>query len=407
MNLKLDWLAKFKQKNTLDLIKLFLFFFIIFTFSLNLFYKLTLAGAYVHGLLIDYLIPKIYLFELFLLPFLVIEFVHLRKFKTTTYLSLLILILIIRQFFSQNALASLLYLIHLGEALLFFCCLRYDPLFKSKMAKQFAAGAMLSVIVFQSALAFYQFIFQKSFLSYQFLGETNLHDLTNVSKGQFFLAEKILPYASTPHPNILAGLIVILSILVWQKIPQLKGLRLLLLTNALLIIFLTQSVSALLTLILFAIYRLYLHGKVKPIWIILIYYFFLLFLPYGLEKMTKITPYEYSIDRRVMLNQASLDMFKQQMLFGTGLNNFTLNLEKYARNQEVIRFVQPVHHLLLLILSEGGLLFLIILLLLKKDLQINNFAAKTLILLGIASLDHYLLTQVSGLSLLVLFYWFI
>lgn len=407
MNLKRNWLDKFKQKNTIDFVKLFLFFFIIFTFSFNLFYKLTIDGAYVRGLLVDYLIPKIYLSELFLIPFLAIGLKQLKKIKIETYLCFLILFLIGRQLLSQSPLAAFVQLLHLFEILLFFEVSRRDSLFKTKLAEKFSLGAMLSVVIFQSLLAIYQFIFQKSLLAYQFLGETNLHDLANISKGQFFFAEKILPYGTTPHPNILAGIVLILSILIWQKIKHLSGLRLALISNALLIIFLTQSLSAFLTLILFAAYLIFKKFKIKKIFLIGFYYFFLLLLPFFLEKFSTIWPNQNSITRRIVLNQASLEMFQHNLLFGVGINNFTLNLEEYATNKEVVRFVQPVHHLLFLILSEGGLLLLITIFLLIRQAKIKNFYTKSLILLAIACLDHYLLTQFSGMSLLALFYLFI
>lgn len=414
MNSKLVWLDKFKQKNAIDLIKLFLFFFIIFTFSINLFYKISLDGAYVRGLLIDYLIPKIYLVELFVLPFLILELKYLAKIKINTYLCLLILLFLFRQLFSQNPLAAFVHLVHVVEIILFFNAVKLDPLFKNKIAEKFALGAMLSAILFQSLLAIYQFFFQKSLLAYQFLGETNLLDLANISKAQFFFAERILPYGATPHPNILAGTVVLLSILVIKKIKHAKLIQLFLIGNALLIIFMTQSLSALLTLGLFCLYQILsqlTQFKLKPgtkkLLIVAIYYVFLLVLPYLLGKISVASAGQNSVDRRVILNQASLDMFKHQMLFGVGINNFTLNLETYTTSGEVVRFVQPVHHLLFLILSEGGLLLLIIVFGLIKRAKIENFYTKSIILLAIASLDHYLLTQFSGMSLLALFYLFI
>jgi len=411
MNSMLVWLGKFKQKNAVELIKLFLFFFVIFTCSINLFYKISLEGAYVRGLLVDYLIPKIYLVELFLIPFLVMELKQLQKIKVNIYLCFLVLVLLGRQLLSQSPLAAFVHLVHVTELVLFFSVVRLDPLFKDKIAEKFGVGAMLSAIIFQSLLAIYQFIFQKSLLAYKFLGETNLMDLTNISKAQFFFSERILPYGATPHPNILAGVVVILSMLVINKIKNFKLIQLLLIGNALLIIFLTQSISALLTLGLFLFYQILNKFnkkiKIKKLLIVLLFYLFLILLPYLLGRFATISTRQNSVDRRVILNQASLEMFKHQMLFGVGINNFTLNLETYSTNQETVRFIQPVHHLLFLTLSEGGLLLLIIFFLLIKQSNIKNFYTKSIILLALAGLDHYLFTQFSGMSLLVLFYLFL
>lgn len=410
MNLKLTWLARFSEKNTLDVLRLLLFFFIILTFSLNLFYKISLDGAYVHGLLVDYLIPKVYLAEFFLVPFLLLSLVQLGKIKLPTGFCFLVLLFLLRQLLSGSALAAFTHLLHLIEFFLFFKVISRDTLFQSKLGQKFTAAALLITIVLQSLLAFYQFVFQKSLLAYQFLGETNLSDLANISRAQFSFGEKILPYGSTAHPNILAGIVVVLSILLIQKASTALWLRWLLFSNALMIIFITQSLSALLTLGLFGIYLLLEKIKNKKILLALTYYFFLLFLPYLLGKIADTKLSSDSIERRVNLNQAALEMFRENTFLGVGINNFTLELEKYSgeiSNREVVRFVQPVHNLLFLMLAEGGLLLLALFWLLIRQLKIDRFYQKSLILLALASLDHYLFSQFSGLGLLALFYFLI
>jgi hypothetical protein len=410
MNSKLVWLDKFKEKNIIDLVKLLLFFFIVFTFSINLFYKISLDGAYVHGLLIDYLIPKIYLAEFFLIPFLIIEVKQLKKVSLNNFFCFFVLILLLRQLSSQNALAAFTHLIHFVEILLFFSVVKHDPLFKTKMAEKFILGAIFSVVLFQSLLANYQFIFQKSLLTYQFLGETNLNDFANISRAQFFFGEKILPYGTTAHPNILAGMIVIFSILIINKIRGCRKTQLVVVLNALLIIFLTQSLTALFTLGLYFIYRLVEETKARKLFVAIIYYFFIILLPYSLSVIANTNPSFDSINRRAALNETALKMFGNNPIFGVGINNFTLELENYptnSYNKEIVRFVQPVHNLLFLILSEGGLLLIVVLLFLISQAKIDRFYQKSIILLAIASLDHYLLTQFSGLSLLALFYLFI
>ncbi len=410
MNSKLAWLVKFSEKNNLDTAKLLLFFLVVFTLSLNLFYKVSLNGAYVHGLLIDYLIPKIYLAEFFLIPFLIIELKQLKKIKLSSSLCFLLLIFLIRQLLSNSALAALTHLIHIAEICLFFQVIKNEPIFRTKTGEKFSLGAMFAVVIFQSLIAIYQFIFQKSLLNYHLLGETNLHDLANITKAQFFFGERILPYGTLPHPNILAGLIVIFSILILQKIKGCKKTQIALIINVLLIIYLTQSVTALLTICLFLVYLLIDRLKIKIAMITLIYYFFLLILPYSLSQITNKEITKDSITRRVALNQVALTIFEKNVLFGVGINNFTLEAEKNTTNlvsKEIVRFVQPVHNLLFLILSEGGLLLMTIILIFIYEARIDNFAKKTMILLAIASLDHYLISQFSGLGILAIFYLFI
>lgn len=409
MNLKPRWWDKFSNlyQNNLEWLRLFLLFFVIFTFFLNLFYKISLDGAYVRGLLVDYLIPKVYLAELFLIPFLILSLSSLKKIKLGTGFCFLLLLLILRQLDSSSAWAAFTHLAHLLEIFLFFSVLRHDSLFKTSRAEKIILSSMLATVIFQSLLTLYQFIFQKSLLAYHFLGETNLQDLANISRAQFFFGERILPYGTLAHPNILAGTVVLLSILIFNKIKNSAWLKVLLIANALLIIFLTQSISALLTLGLFATYLIIDKVKIKKTLLVLAYYFFLLLLPYLLSHGFGAKLDSNSVARRNALNQASLEMFRDNPLFGVGINNFTLEVEKYAAssiNREAVRFVQPVHNLLFLLLSEGGLLMLVVLFLVIKQAKIDKFYQKTLILLAIASLDHYLLTQFSGIGLLALFY---
>lgn len=410
MNLKLNWLAKFKEEDNLNLLKFLLFFLIIFTSSINLFYKISLNGAYINGLLVDYLIPKFYLAEIFLIPFIIIELPHLRRLKVPSYLCLLILIILFRQLLSQSPLAAISQLVHLSEFLLFLAAIYKDPAFKTKMGRKFGLGAIFLVIIFQSLLAIYQFVFQRSLFPYKVMGESNLTDLANISKAQFFFVEKTLPYGTTAHPNILAGLIVIFSIIIFQHSKRSPTFKTILVLNALLIIFLTQSLSALLTLALFFFYLFLKRVKVNRLVIFAVYYLFLLLIPYFMSKIYPIYPDSNSIKRRVILNQASFEMFKNNILFGTGINNFTLHLEDFdikGVDGEVVRFVQPVHNILFLILSEGGILSVLFVLLLIKHSKIEGFYRKSVILLAIAGLDHYLLTQFTGIGLLPIFYFFI
>jgi hypothetical protein len=92
-------------------------------------------------------------------------------------------------------------------------------------------------------------------------------------------------------------------------------------------------------------------------------------------------------------------MLDSQPLVGVGLNQFTSRVEQYTQIREVVRFVQPVHHLGLLWLAETGLLGLMFLLWVLLEIKNKKLILPILILLPIAVLDHYLLTQNQGLLL--------
>ena len=75
----------------------------------------------------------------------------------------------------------------------------------------------MTSLALQSFLAYFQFFWQKNFLAYQFLGESNLNNFAGISHAYVFGREMVLAYGSTAHPNILAGFIVLFSILLEQK----------------------------------------------------------------------------------------------------------------------------------------------------------------------------------------------
>lgn len=401
------WWEHSSRTKLLETCKLVLIFLVLFTIPLNLFYKFSLEGAYVQGLLIDYLIPKLYLFTIPLALLLLLEFSTLRTLRTPGYLCILLLLLFIRQLASTTPWAAINHLLHVSLAVLTFLILREDPLFTRRKAQNFIYGALLAAIIFQTLLASYQFIEQKSLLAYEFFGESQIQRLTNITHGQFFFGERILPYGSTPHPNILAGLITLFSIVLIMKTRKQPLLVGLLLANNLLIIYLTQSLSALLTITLFGVY-VFLRRWQKHSQIIIwgLCYLFLILSPYLLTKLAPIWPHQESIARRIMLTQASFNLIEQQVVLGVGLNNFTAWLETVdsLRSSEIVRFVQPVHHTILLMWSEGGLLLLLILGLLLSQARIYHLSHKVMILLAIMSLDHYLFSQAMGLQVMAIYF---
>jgi hypothetical protein len=111
-----------------------------------------------------------------------------------------------------------------------------------------------------------------------------------------------------------------------------------------------------------------------------------------------------SLSRRVTLNQAAIAMIDQRPQ-GVGLQAFTTQLERVSQSREIVRFVQPVHHLGLLWLAETGLLGLVALgvgLIYLKRAQptwLTGVILAAIWLLPVASLDHYLLTIQTGLLL--------
>ncbi len=395
---------------------------LIFFVPSNLFLKLFEQSGYVHGLLVDYLIPKLYVSDLVIFALLglwVWEFVQTKK-QRIRFLNwftvnrtriiiggILIGIFLTRQFLTAFPLASVWYLIKLLEMCLLAVFLFHHqslllfPLFKR---------ALVITLAFQSVLALLQWQTQHSLVGYYFFGESNLSNYIGLAKGVFNGVEKTLPYGTTAHPNILGGVLAIYLLLLlpikkmwWKEYPVLTGLFLLLVGMAL---FLTQSLTAWATLgigLLLLKNKKNVHLKNRRM-LGSVVIGVLLATPVLVNIIATNHSNFTSITRRANLNQAAVEMLTANPLFGVGLNNFTARVEEYGNFQEVVRFVQPVHHVGLLWLSETGLLGLLLIGVSAYLISIKSWKALFLpiiILLPTLSLDHYALTQQSGLLVMV------
>ena len=427
----------------------FLFSILIFTTPSNLFKKFFEETAYVNGLQIDYLIPKIHISDVILLILLfvltsywisdtffnknwLLGFVNkirnplqtLKKetlsSKTITIISLT-LIFLFEQFTKEYNYVAILFMIRVIVLIVITVLLHQQLKISKILNSKFTSWTLQFTLIFQSLVAWYQFIFQKSVFGYSFLGETNLQAYSGLAKTTINGAELILPYGTTAHPNILGGLLTFLVlILLHQKTKNAKKnpYKVILLFIGILTILLTQSVSAMIALLIGSVLILK-KPKLSSIKIASVYAFFIIVSILGLSLVTNIfTVKNNSIIRRDYLNQASISMIKKEPFLGIGARNFTAYVEKNSNHQEVVRFVQPVHNVFLLFVAEFGALGAGILLIYidyfkkyfiqKKDLtQIktkpgNQFLSIYLLaLLPMLTWDHYLLTIQTG----ILIFW--
>lgn len=381
---------------------------IIFLVPSNLFIKIAVDQAYVNGLLVDYLIPKFYLSDIFIIILLLLWLIKVIKNKTQVSFKkenwaiyFLLPIFIVRQLLTPYPLAAVWYVLKIAEFILLFLFLnKHQPLLK----KPLIYYTIVSTIIFQSSLAIWQFLTQKTFLGFKFFGEPNLANSIGLTKDMWWHTGRVLPYATTPHPNILGGILAIFSLFLMTN-NQNKILTSFCVSLALIIIVLTQSISALsmliMGLLLLALkpdYQQVTNFK-KKMTIGLIVIFFIM--PVLINLASKLSTAD-SLNRRDYLQNAALEMLRENLIFGVGLNQFAARVEEYSSSKEVVRFVQPVHHVGMLWVAETGLLGIILLLIISKKTNWGKATLPLLILLPIISLDHYLLTQQSGMLLFVL-----
>ena len=387
---------------------------IIFLTPTNLFLKFFVETGYSRGLFIDYLLPKLYLSDIFIATFILVGLCLVPKKKIRSFLVsplfLLVIIISAYQFFTPYAIAGSWFAIHLIKiVLLFFVLTQQSFLLKNASTKI----AFVITVLFQSLVGLYQFLFQKSVAGYWFLGEQNLSQTLGIVRQQLGEREVILPYGTTAHPNLLGGTLVLFLLICWRYWRSEENKKslfsiLLYITTPLAActVFATQSMTAWAAagIGFFVLWSPLVLKQLK------IKQFFglvlgtIILVPFALSLLTTHYPDSLSITRRNMLNTAATEMIFENAFFGVGLNQFTTQLENYTEPTEIIRFVQPVHHVGLLWIAETGLLGVLLIAgaVYKLWRGTRKLPVLLLVLLPITALDHYFLTLQSGALLVVL-----
>ena len=359
---------------------------LIFLTPSNLFLKFFENVAFVNGLLVDYLIPKIHLSDIILI---VLLFATRFKFGKFALLPIVLYcLLLIVQLITPHPVVAILQLVKVG----IFVALLHS-LAPIGLDSRILKRALIVTLTFQSLVGLWQIITQTSLAGYWLLGEPELTSL-GISSISIAGREFIPPYGTTAHPNILGGILAIFSVLLLKssKSKKIHGF----LALPMFVLLFTFSISAWLALLtgvvlLWIPYIYHTHEK-KLLSIAAIIF---IVTPVLISLVTTTTDHP-SITRRAYLTQASMNMIIANPFKGVGLQQFTVQAEHFSPTREIVRFLQPVHHVGLLWISETGLLGLVLFLVVVWKLRFNPAA---LMLLPIAVLDHYLLTVQSGLLL--------
>jgi O-antigen ligase len=421
-----------------------LFQILVFLVPTNLAYHWVTKEAYISGVLVDYLIPKLYISDIVILLLLILYLGKKGKRKlgnwlkqntkrSTWVIATILLVLFIRGVTSTVPLASIWYWIKILELFLFYLWVQNGFKINDLRFKNLLITPLSLAIIFQSLVGLYQFVAQKSLVGYILLGETNLTTTSVIAKVPLLGRLMILPYGTTPHPNVLAGFLAIGMIWLWlitrfkvKLKPYQNLLKLVSFMLAPVVLVLSQAVSAWLALGLAIVviglgktnskqrFRLLIVSGLALIAIFLVY------------RSTWSVVSSDSITRRITLNQIAWEMIKDNPLLGVGLNNFTARMSEYGQVQANTRFLQPVHNVYLLWLAETGLaglliIFAVINYLVKSGEKrvVSNvkgrkmkmgtvfstsylFFIPVLMLLIIGLVDHYPLTLQTGQLMLVL-----
>ncbi len=413
-----------KFPNTKKSIQSFLLFLVIVLIPSNLFLKFMYPGAYVHGILVDFLLPKFYLSDFPIIALLILWASTTKISKAVKKLTgIFCLASAVHLFFvafssPSTALSTAWFIAKLFEMVLFICWLVEH---RSFLKERMIILAICTMLLIQTPLAIYQNITQHQLFGYWFFGEPTLNVSPEIAKIDLPGSVRILPYGTTPHPNILAGIsIAAVGFLIYAgATPLLIALALL---NAILVISLTYSLSALIALVLgigAVFYTIRNKSKEKTkigrctalgIGILCVITFVFLCIPLltllNASRGSSILN-SPSILRRTQLEQIAVKAFLSSPLEGVGLNRFTTEMERFGTISANTKFLQPAHNIPLLYLAETGLIGVLFFTLFFKAVQkyySANFFGFCFLFIPLSvllSLDHYLFTLQQGQLILV------
>ncbi|MBI4130837.1 O-antigen ligase family protein [Candidatus Roizmanbacteria bacterium] len=244
------------------------------------------------------------------------------------------------------------------------------------------------------------------------LGERTFTKTTPGIATAYIKGDLILrPYATFPHPNVLAGfLVVTFPLLVFNSIQITRLVRIPLIVFILLTTFITFSRSSWITLIVvigvLIVYRYIDKSIYKTKYNLLVVLGSVLLLvsiiavvPFVTERFSNLASVDQqSITLRSELNHAAIAIIRDHPLVGVGLNNFLVHLPNY-HSINTYQDIQPAHNIYLLAVSEIGFLgagvivlpILFIYKLKKRHIQNTryNILISLIALLLLGLFDHY------------------
>lgn len=387
--------------------------------------------SFVFGLRLDYLSPTIYLTDiiitllfLFCLPNLKTLLEKIGR-KNLLFFGLFLLSIFTGVMASKNPLAGFYGITKFLEYafLTLFIAANFKRLNKSILFFCFLSG-----IVFESFLSFLQYFNQGALGGlFYFFGERAFNAQTpgiaNASiNGQLFLR----PYATFPHPNVLAGFLIVAMLYLFLFFKNKKYLAGgILLGTISLLLTLSRTVIVLWLTYLFFLFGISLVKKYKNrfsktklsagiitilVLAIFTYLFFQNSFLFQRFFLTKIT--DEALTQRTELIQQSMAMFFRNPVFGVGINNFFNNVT-FTNSELSALLIQPAHNIFLFVLSETGLIgFCSFIYLFYKGLRgiirkNNSKERKYFLMLFFAviflgSFDHYFLTIQQGQIMLAI-----
>lgn len=362
------------------------------------------------GIKVDYLSPTFYLTDflviLFLVLFLSYRRLSLRR-KNLFFAGFILVIFLINLLFSKNELAGLYGILKYTELfILGFVIANYS--FKKKFLSAFSLG-----VIIQSAIGIAQFLNQGSLGGFfYFLGERTFNPQTPGIANASLNGELILrPYATFPHPNVLAGYLVLFMTFILLNFKKIKCQKVRLISYFSLLIgsiCLALTLSRTAIIIFLLILAVTFIKKRKKI-VVVPFSVLVILMALFSSRFFELEKVKDALLLRLDLVKEAITIFFDNPFLGAGINNFLNNSSFFWNKQEI--FLQPVHNIYLLVLSQMGIVGFAIFIYLIYSAYKNIFSNKektslfyilsAILILGV--FDHYFLTLQQGQLLLAIF----
>lgn len=367
-----------------------LFFLLLVLLPTQLGFHFWPQWAYVLGRRVDYLSPTIYLTDIVIVFMFILWFVRIKPKIKNNIIPLFVFIVINIFFAKSQPIAIYKWLKVLEFVALGWYIIKTRPSV-SRVTYYLSLG-----VLYSSILAILQFVFQRSLGLWVFGERTFTIDTPGIARAIVNGKEILRPYATFPHPNVLAGYLTVslLVIIQYTNNQIIKSSNKILYWFSLIFGFialvLTFSRSA---WIGFLIAMGIAKKKIFfPLLLVLLIFLF------------RFNVNEESFIIRNDLNSVAIRMWQNKPIFGVGLGNFLVELPKYLVSRDVY-FLQPVHNIYLLLLSETGLVGLTLFFwtiwnIIKRKHVIIRYALFTILLLGFV--DHYPITLQQGQLILTI-----
>lgn len=366
------------------------------------------------GVRVDYFSPTLYLIDILVILYLVIQIKKGSENKIVIKNWFLFILLCFANLaYSTLFFNSLFHIFRLATYSFFVL-----SAVKSKLSYYFDFIKPLTVsLIFVCFVSFFQFLLQKNIGGvFYFLGERDVSVNSLAAPLFTFLGGEMLRVQSTfSHPNSFAGFVFVSAVLIFfAKFPQKdKKYKYLVLLSSIVAVLISYSNAVFLTIfitILLIVIKRYYPDFVKKIVLVLplfVVFMSLLFSTASENLIKRGVVYKENFQLRVELASFSNRLIRKNTLFGVGSNNFIFQLSKNPPLIKSVQFLQPVHNIYLLIFSEWGIVGVLVFmyialqaLLRQQETNELKIALSAIFFLGL--FDHYWITLNQNIFLFII-----